>query len=53
MADIAKTYEGLREEFSRLWLAECKDGAGFRSLLQRFDNTIVPCRKKAEELRGR
>ena len=53
LADVAKTYEGLREEFSRLWLAECKDGAGFRRLLQRFDSTIAPCKKKAEELRGR
>ena len=53
LADVAKTYERLREEFSRLWLAECKDGAGFRSLLQRFDNTIVPCKKKAGELGGR
>jgi hypothetical protein len=53
LTDVAKTYEELREEFSRLWLAECKDGAGFRSLLQRFDNTVVPCKKRAEELRGR
>ena len=52
LADVARTYEGLREEFSRLWLAECKDGAGFRSLVQRFDNTISPCKKKAEELRS-
>ena len=53
LAEVATTYEALREEFSRLWLAECKDGAGFRSLLKRFDNTITPCRNKAEELRGR
>lgn len=53
LADVAKTYEGLREEFSRLWLAECKDGAGFRSLVRRFDNTIAPCKKKGEELGGR
>lgn len=53
LADVAKTYEGLREEFSRLWPAECKDGAGFRTLVRRFDNTIVPCTRKAHELRVR
>jgi hypothetical protein len=53
LAEVAKTYEGLREDFSQLWLAECKDGAGFRRLVQRFDNTIVPCKKKSQELFGR
>ena len=51
--EVAKTYERLREEFTRLWLAECKDGTGFRNLRQRFDNTIAPCKAKAGALRGR
>jgi hypothetical protein len=52
LGDVVRTYEGLREDFSRFWLAECKDGAGFRMLLQRFDSTVTPCKKKAAELRG-
>jgi len=51
--EVAKTHEALRKEFSRLWLAECKDGTGFRSQMKRFDNTIIPCRERAKELRGR
>ena len=47
---LAKTYEGLKAEFQRLWLADCMDAGSFRGYVQRFDNTIVPCRKKAEEL---
>ena len=47
---LAKTYEGLKADFQRLWLADCLDAGSFRGYVQRFDNTIVPCRKKAEEL---
>ncbi len=50
LLSLAKTYEGLKAEFQRLWLADCKDAGSFRGYIQRFDNTIVPCRKKAEEL---
>ena len=47
---LASSYEGLRTEFSRLWLRDCKDAGSYRGYLQRFDNTIVPCRAKAKEL---
>jgi hypothetical protein len=47
---LARTYEGLQAEFQRLWLADCKDAGSFRGYVQRFNHTIVPCRKKAEEL---
>jgi hypothetical protein len=47
---LAKTYEDLKTEFQRLWLEDCKDAGSFRGYVARFDNTIVPCRKKAEEL---
>jgi hypothetical protein len=47
---LAKTYEDLKADFQRLWLADCMDAGSFRGYVQRFDNTIVPCRKKAEEL---
>lgn len=50
--EVAKTYERLRDEFTRLWLAECKEGTGFDALRKRFDNTIAPCKAKAAELRG-
>jgi hypothetical protein len=47
---LAKTYEGLKADFQRLWLADCMDAGSFRGYVQRYDQTIVPCRKKAEEL---
>ena len=50
LLSLAKTYEGLKADFQRLWLADCQDAGSFRGYIQRFDNTIVPCRKKAEEL---
>jgi uncharacterized protein CbrC (UPF0167 family) len=50
LLSLAKTYEGLKTDFQRLWLADCKDAGSFRGYLQRFDHTIVPCRKRAEEL---
>ena len=50
LLDLAKTYESLLEEFKLLWLAECKDAGSFQSYLHRYNNTIIPCKKKAEEL---
>jgi hypothetical protein len=50
-ADLGRTYESLREEFARLWLAGCKDAGSFRGYLQRFDNTITRCQQQAKELR--
>jgi len=47
---LASSYEGLRTEFSRLWLKDCKDAGSYRGYLQRFENTIVPCRNKAKGL---
>jgi hexosaminidase len=47
---LARMYEDLKAEFQRLWLADCKDAGSFRGYVQRFDNTITPCRKKAAEL---
>jgi len=48
---LAATYEALKEEFRRLWLAEDRENDNFHSLRGRFDQTIVPCRQKAAELR--
>jgi len=50
LLSLVKTYEELKSDFSRLWLADCKDAGSFRGYLLRFDTTITPCRKKAEEL---
>jgi hypothetical protein len=50
LLSLASTYEGLKTEFQRLWLEDCKDAGSFCGYVTRFDNTIVPCRKKAEEL---
>lgn len=47
---LASQYEGLRTEFSRLWLKDCKDAGSYRGYLQRYENTIGPCRAKAKEL---
>jgi hypothetical protein len=47
---LVKDYERLKADFQRLWLADCKDAGSFRGYVQRFDNTIVPCREKAKEL---
>lgn len=49
LTEVAESYEGLREEFQRLWLAECKDAGSFRRYLESYDKTITPCRKKAAE----
>jgi hypothetical protein len=50
LLSLAQTYETLKADFQRLWLVDCQDAGSFRGYVQRFDNTIVPCRKKAEEL---
>jgi hypothetical protein len=50
---LAKAYEGLKADFERLWLADCKDAGSFRGYVQRFDQTVIPCRTKAAELRGK
>lgn len=50
LLELVRTYEEMRTEFSRLWLAEDRENDGFRALLNRFDNTIAPCKQKAEEL---
>ena len=47
---LAKTYQGLKADFERLWLADCKDAGSFHPYLQRFDQTIVSCQKVAAEL---
>jgi hypothetical protein len=47
---LAKTYEDLKADFQRLWLADCMDAGSFRGYVQRFDSTIVSCRRKAGEL---
>lgn len=53
LLQLASSYEGLRTELSRLWLKDCKDAGSYRGYLQRFDNTIVPCREKARQLLGK
>jgi hypothetical protein len=47
---LVKDYERLQADFQRLWLADCKDAGSFRGYVQRFENTLAPCRKKASEL---
>jgi len=47
---LVKTYEVMKTDFQRLWLAEDKDNTGYRELVARFGNTIIPCKQKAEEL---
>ena len=53
LLSLAQTFEVLKSDFERLWLADCKDAGSFRGYLERFDRTIVPCRKKAAELSAR
>jgi hypothetical protein len=53
LVDLVKTYESLCADFKRLWLAGCKDAGSFQGYVQRYDKTILPCRKKAEDLRKR
>lgn len=48
---LVATYEELKSEFKRLWLAEARENDNFHRLLTRFDETIVPCKKKIAELR--
>lgn len=51
LSDLADTYIKQKEEFRTLWLKDCKDAGTFAYLTGRFDQTIIPCRKMAEELR--
>lgn len=51
LEELADSYEALREDFKRLWLAEDRENANFHRLAGRFDETILPCRKMAESLR--
>jgi len=53
LTNVATAYESLREEFKRLWLAECKDAGSFPRYLQDYDKTILPCKKMADDLRDR
>ena len=48
---VADTFEALKGEFKRLWLAEDRENDNFHALCSRFDWTIVPRRQKAAELR--
>ena len=45
--------KGSARSFKRLWLAGCKDAGTFRGFVQRYDNTITPCKKMAKELGGK
>lgn len=49
---VAKEFETLQADFSRLWLAEDRDNDGFQELVKRFGYTITPCREKATALRA-
>ncbi|MHB1459556.1 MAG: glycoside hydrolase family 20 zincin-like fold domain-containing protein [Armatimonadota bacterium] len=51
LSDLADTYAAMKDEFRRLWLKDCKDAGTFAYLTGRFDQTIIPCRKMADELR--
>jgi hexosaminidase len=50
LSGLVGVYEGLRTDFSRLWLAEDRENSGYRTLMARFNETIVPCQQKAAEL---
>jgi hypothetical protein len=52
LSDLVGAYESLREEFKRLWLADCKDAGSFPAYLKRYDDLIAACNKKIAELRG-
>ena len=47
---LVKTYEDMKTDFQRMWLAEDRENDGYRELVARFGNTIIPCKQKAEEL---
>ncbi len=47
---VADTYESLKAEFRRLWLAEDRENDQFKGHCARFDWTIVSLRQKAKEL---
>lgn len=49
--DLADTYAAMKDQFRTLWLKDCKDAGTFAYLTGRFDQTIIPCRKMAEDLR--
>ena len=51
LSDLADTYASMKDEFRRLWLKDCKDAGTFAYLTGRFDQTIIPCRKMADDLR--
>jgi hypothetical protein len=53
LMSLTATYERLKADFTRLWLADCEDAGSFRGYLQRFDHAIAPCRQKAAELGGK
>lgn len=48
--DLATQYRSLKADFERLWLADCKAAGSFDGFKQRFDQTILPCEKKAGAL---
>ncbi len=50
LESVAREYEELQTAFGKLWLAEDRDNDGYKDLLNRFNNTIVPCREKAKAL---
>lgn len=47
---LVRSYERLKADFQRLWLAEDRDNDNFRGFVARFDQTIEPCQKKLAEL---
>lgn len=50
LEELVRTYQALKADFERLWLAEDRDNENFRQFVARFDQTIVPCQKKLTEL---
>ena len=48
---LATQYRALKSDFEKLWLADCKAAGSFEGYKQRFDQTTLPCEKKAAELR--
>lgn len=50
LLDLAAQYRALKADFERLWQTDCKPNGSFDGFKQRFDQTILPCEKKADSL---
>ena len=51
LEEVLAAYEKSKADYQRMWLAEDRDNAQYRTMVAWYDRTIVPCKQKIGELK--